>query len=78
MRADEFMLAPAGPLINRCRWALVTERLSNESARQTSFTAMQVPRVRICHASTPGEPDAGDPPVRFGGRGRPRGLLLPL
>ena len=25
-----------------------------------------------------GEPDAGDPPVRFGGRGRPSGLSLPL
>ena len=25
-----------------------------------------------------GEPDAGDPPVRFGGRGRPPGLSLPL
>src|SRR6266568_3794772 len=25
-----------------------------------------------------GEPDAGDPPVRFGGRGRSPGLSLPL
>ena len=48
-----YVFAPAEKRINRCRWALVTERLSNESARQTSFTATQVPRVRICHRIHP-------------------------
>ncbi len=52
---------------------------SHEPARQTSFTAMRVPRVHLPRTGPPtGEPDAGDPHVRFGGRGRPGGLSLPL
>src|SRR5215210_5381553 len=59
MRADDIVFAPDGKLIDRCRWALVTERLRDESARQTSFTATQVPRVRICHYIHPGRAGCG-------------------
>ena len=74
MRAAKFGLAPAEALIDRCRWALVTERFSNESARQTSFTATQVPRVRICHRIHPWRAGCGRSasPVRWEGEaGRP-------
>ena len=46
LRADEFVLVGVRPRSNRYRWALVTER-QELSARQTSFTATRVPRVRI-------------------------------
>src|SRR5437764_8955195 len=57
---------------------------SGDRATQTSQHVRLLSPRRKSHvytsanASTPGEPDAGDPPVRFGGRGRPKGLLLPL
>src|SRR5258706_537440 len=42
---------------------------SHEPARRTSFTAMQVPREHLSRTGPPtGEPDAGDPHVRCGGR----------
>ena len=77
LRAGQLVLVPVDPSSDRCQWALVTER-PYKPARRTSFTATQVSRVHTDHCTTPGEPDAGDPPVRFGGRGRPQGLSLPL
>ena len=43
---------------------------SSEPARQTSFTEMRVARVHLPRTGpSTGEPDAGDPLVRFGRRG---------
>jgi hypothetical protein len=47
--------------------------------RRVSFTQVRTSRIHSSHWGPPtGEPDAGNPPVRFGGRGRPKGLSLPL